>query len=98
MHDLETFWRRDPDPHEELRIEKWKLDDLSKLTDLFTQPSDLRVGDVSGVLVGHVVDQGVDLSWQVSHDGQCGHVQCHPDEQIQIQVTHTNKYKYKYKN
>ena len=71
---LKTFWRCDSDPHEELRIEKGKLDDLSELADLLTQPSDLRVGDVSRVLVRHVVDQWVNLSWEVSHDGQCSHV------------------------
>ena len=91
---LKTFWRRDSDPHEELRIEKGKLDDLSELADLLTQPSDLRVGNISRVLVGHVVDQGVNLSWKVSHDGQCCHIQCHPDitELLALKSLKTGKY------
>lgn len=38
---------------------------LSELPDLFRQASNLRVGHVARVFVGHVVDQRVDFSGQV---------------------------------
>ena len=79
-----TLWRRDPHPHEKLRIEQGQLDHLPQLPDLLTQPTDLGICDVPWVLVGHVVDQGVDLSRQVAHDGQGGHVQGNPGARLQL--------------
>ena len=76
---VKTFRGRDSDPHEKLRIEKRELDDFSELADLFTQPSDLGVGDIARILMRHIVDQWVHLSWEITHDGQCGHIQRHPE-------------------
>jgi len=56
---------------------------LSQLTDLFRQASDLRVGDAAGVLVGHVVDQGVHLSGQVPGTGNT-HQDCHNKSPVDI--------------
>ena len=79
-----TFRRRDSNSHEELRVEKGKLDHFSQLSNLLAQSSDCRVGDISRVLVGHVVHQRVDLSWKVAHDSQCGHVQRHPGCKLEV--------------
>jgi hypothetical protein len=69
---------------EQLRVEKGKFDNLSQFANLFTETSDFGVGDISGVFVGHVVDEGVDLARQVPHDGQGGHVQCNSSAGLQL--------------
>ena len=40
--------------------------DLSQFTNLLRKSTDLRIGDVTRILDGHVVDERVDLAWQIS--------------------------------
>ena len=57
--------RSDADALEELRVEQRKFDDLPEFPDLLAEATDLGVGHVSGVLVGHVVDERIDFTGQV---------------------------------
>lgn len=49
---------------------------LSELPDLFRQASNLRVGHVARVFVGHVVDQRVNFSGQVPERAAVAYMAC----------------------
>ena len=62
--------RSDADALEELRVEQRKFDDLPEFPDLLAEATDLGVGNVSGVLVGHVVDERIDLTGEVPDEAE----------------------------
>mmetsp|Transcript_1693 Transcript_1693/g.3240 ORF Transcript_1693/g.3240 Transcript_1693/m.3240 type:complete len:284 (-) Transcript_1693:146-997(-) len=69
--------RLDPDPQEQLRVDQRQLNHLSEFADLVAEAADLAIGDVAGVLVQHVVHDGVHLAGEGAHDGESGHVERH---------------------
>lgn len=59
-------------------IGQGKLNDLSKLPNLFIEATNLRKRDTAVFFRGlHVEYRGVNFSWKDSHDGQGCHVEGH---------------------
>ena len=51
--------------HEKFWIEQWKFNNFPQFSDLFTKTSDVRVGNISRILVTHVVNQRINFSRQI---------------------------------
>ena len=66
-----SLGRDDTNSHEQLGIEKRKLNDLSQLSDLLAKTSDIRVGHISWVLMAHVVHKRINFSGQIPDIGKC---------------------------
>lgn len=60
---------------EELGVGQGELDDLTQLTDLLFQATDVTIRNVARLLSEHVEHEGVDLSGEDSHDRERRHVQ-----------------------
>ena len=57
-----SLGRGDANSLEQLGVEKGQFDNFSKFANLFTETSDFGVRHISGVFVGHVVDERVNLA------------------------------------
>ena len=79
-----SLGRCDADTQEELGIEQRKLDDLAQLADLLLETSDFGVAHVARILVRHVVDERIDLAWQIAHNSERGHVECDTRAGLQL--------------
>jgi hypothetical protein len=71
---LLTFGRSDANTLEQVRIDKGKLNDLTKLSDLLSETTDLGIRNVSWIFVAHLVNERVDFPRQLAHDCKRSHV------------------------
>lgn len=84
----QTFWRRNSNSLEKFGIVERKFNDFSEFADLIGKTTDFRVGDVSRIFVGHVVNQRVDFSWKISHNRQRGHIESHSSSCLELILVH----------
>jgi hypothetical protein len=64
----------DSDPDEQFRVKQRQLDNFTQFTDLVTQSTNPREGDVAWIFGRHVINEGIDFTRQHAHDCKCSHI------------------------